>query len=217
MVARLLHPLALLVSKMDDTNGAPRPVADAEIPPGDPGFARLIATYNRMTTAVEARADVERRLAERERYVSLGRLSSSLAHEINNPLGGLLNAADTHPDLRRPARSGAAVRRPDAAGLAHLRDVARAILDQNRLDRAGQPLGPEDFEDLQLLFEPEAVSRDQVLELAIEVGATSLAALPAAPVRQLALNLLLNAGAAAAQGGRVGLTASNGAESLCRS
>ncbi len=48
-----------------------------------------------MTTAVEARAEAERRLAERERFVSLGRLSSSLAHEINNPLGGLLNAADT--------------------------------------------------------------------------------------------------------------------------
>ena len=40
-----------------------------------------------MSGAAEAKAEAERRLADRERFVSLGRLSSSLAHEINNPIG----------------------------------------------------------------------------------------------------------------------------------
>jgi signal transduction histidine kinase len=90
-------------------------------------------------------------------------------------------------------------------GLGHLRDVTRAILDQNRLDRAGQPLRPEDFEDLRLLFEPEAASRDQVLSWTVEAPAPLLAELPAAPVRQIVLNLLLNAGAAAGPHGQVDL------------
>lgn len=213
-VARILRPVGTLVRAMDATEGVPRPIAEADIPRGDPRLARLIATYNRMTTAIEARAEAERRLAERERFVSLGRLSSSLAHEINNPLGGLLNAADTivtyadRPEVVR--ESGNLMLR----GLHHLRDVARAILDQNRLDRNGQPLRTVDFEDLRLLFEPEVASREQTLDWRIAAGDTTLAALLAAPVRQVTLNLLLNASEAAGIGGRVGLSVTNGADVL---
>lgn len=213
-VARILRPVGALVQAMDASGGAPRPIPQAEIPHGDPGLARLIETYNQMTTAVEERAEAERRLADRERFVSLGRLSSALAHEVNNPLGGLLNAADTirtyadRPDVVR--QSAELMQR----GLGHLRDVTRAILDQNRLDRAGQPLRHEDFEDLRLLFEPEAHSRNLRLDWEVQAGAAALASQPAAPVRQVALNLLLNAGAAADQGGEVGLAVSNGGDQL---
>lgn len=213
-VARLLRPLGVLVQAMDDSKGAPRPIDAAEIPSGDASLARLIATYNRMTTEMERRTEAERRLAERERFVSLGRLSSSLAHEINNPLGGLLNAADTiqnyagRPEVVR--ESAALIHR----GLRHLRDVARAILDQNRLDRAGQPLRHEDFEDLRLLFEPEVHSRSQVLDWTIEASASALARSPATQVRQIVLNLLLNAGAAAGPAGEVALHVTERSNSL---
>lgn len=213
-VARILRPVGALVQAMDTSGGAPRPIPPAEIPQGDPGLARLIATYNQMTTAVEERAEAERRSADRERFVSLGRLSSSLAHEVNNPLGGLLNAADTiHTYADRPevVRQSAELMQ---RGLGHLRDVTRAILDQNRLDRAGQPLRPEDFEDLRLLFEPEAHSRSQVLDWQVQAGAAALAGQPAAPVRQVALNLLLNAGAAAGLNGRVGLSVAKDGNAL---
>jgi signal transduction histidine kinase len=213
-VARILRPVGALVQAMDGSGGAPRPIPESDIPQGDPGLARLIETYNQMTTAVEERAEAERRLADRERFVSLGRLSSSLAHEVNNPLGGLLNAADTirtyadRPDVVR--QSAELMQR----GLGHLRDVTRAILDQNRLDRVGQPLRPEDFEDLRLLFEPEAHSHKLALDWQVQAGPAALAGQPAAPVRQVALNLLLNAGAAAGQEGQVGLKVSNGGDVL---
>ncbi len=213
-VARILRPVGALVQAMDASGGAPRPIPTTEIPHGDPGLARLIETYNQMTTAVEERAEAERRLADRERFVSLGRLSSALAHEVNNPLGGLLNAADTirtYADRPEVVRQSAELMQ---RGLGHLRDVTRAMLDQNRLDRAGQPLRPEDFEDLRLLFEPEAHSRNLALEWKVEAGAEALASQPAAPVRQVALNLLLNAGAAAGKGGEVGIKVSNGGDRL---
>jgi signal transduction histidine kinase len=204
-VARILRPVGVLVQAMDDPRGAPRPIAATDIPRGDPGLARLTETYNRMVAAVEQRNEAERRLAERERFVSLGRLSSSLAHEINNPLGGLLNAADTirtYADRPEVVRQSADLM---LRGLQHLREVTRAILDQNRLDRAGQPLRPDDFEDLRLLFEPEVQRRGQTIAWTVDARATTLATLPAAPVRQVALNLLLNAGTAAGYGGQVGL------------
>jgi signal transduction histidine kinase len=213
-VARILRPVGLLVKAMDGTRGAPQPIPPDSMPHGDPGMTRLIAAYNRMTGAVEARAEAERRLAERERFVSLGRLSSSLAHEVNNPLGGLLNAADTirtYADRPEVVRQSAELMH---RGLAHLRDVTRAMLDQHRLDRTGEPLRPEDFEDMKLLFEPEAHGRSQALDWQVLAPAASLATQPAAPVRQIVLNLLLNAGAAAGTGGRIGLQVANGAGRL---
>lgn len=214
VVARQLRPLGVLVQAMGGKTGVPHAIPEDRMPRGDPGLVRLFETYNAMAAAAEARAEAERRLAARERFVSLGRLSSSLAHEINNPLGGLMNAADTilsYPD--RPAvvrQSAGLIQR----GLAHLRDVSRAILDQYRLDRADQPLRPEDFEDLRLLFAPEAASRGQSLDWHIAADAAALCRHPAAPVRQIVLNLLLNAGVAAGVSGHVALEVASDASGL---
>lgn len=213
-VARILRPVGVIIRAMDDSKGVPGAIAEADIPKGDPGLARLISTYNRMTAAVRERAESERRLAERERFVSLGRLSSSLAHEINNPLGGLLNAADTikvYADRPQVVRQSAELLQ---RGLNHLREVTRAILDEYRIDRAGSRLRPEDFEDLRLLFEPEVHSREQELEWRVDADPAAMAALPAAPVRQFTLNLLLNAAAAAGPAGKVGLEVADGERGL---
>lgn len=202
---RMLKPVALLAGHMGRMEGTLEPIPASDLPRGDTELAQLFQTYNAMTEAVQAKAEAERRLAERERFVSLGRLSSSLAHEINNPLGGLLNATDT---IRAYADRPEVVR--DAAdlldrGLRHLRDVARATLEQNRIDRSGLPLRPEDFDDLRLLFGPEVVRLNQKLDWRVEAPTEVLEAHPAAAVRQIVLNLLLNAAAAAGTGGSVGL------------
>ena len=71
---------------------------------------------------------------------------------MNNPLGGLLNAADTirtYSDRPEVVRQSAELM---LRGLSHLRDVTRAILDENRLDRIGQALRREDLEDLRGLL-----------------------------------------------------------------
>jgi len=200
---------------MRNTEGAPRPIPDEQAPAGDSELARLVHTYNDMVCAIEAKTDAERRLAERERFVSLGRLSSSLAHEINNPLGGLLNAADT---IQQYADRPEVVRQSSeliTRGLKHLRDVAKATLDQNRLDRTGAPLSPDDFDDLHLLIGPEVSRRMQSLDWRIKAGAATLAAFASAPVRQIVLNLLLNATEAAGQNGRLGLGVTVGNGHLC--
>ena len=205
LMRRMLRPITLLAAQMARATGTPEAVPGDLVPKGDSELARLVQTYNAMSSAVEAKAEAERRLAERERFVSLGRLSSSLAHEINNPLGGLLNATDTiltyadRPDVVRT--SAALIDR----GLRHLRDVARTTLDQNRLDRLGVALSREDFDDLHILFEPEA--RRRGLQLDWRVNATDLPAMDSAPVRQIALNLLLNAAAVGQSGGTVSFVA----------
>lgn len=205
VMARMLKPVELLAHHMGEAGGTPHPIPESAIPRSDSVLARLLRNFNAMAGAIDARAEAERRLAERERFVSLGRLSSSLAHEINNPLGGLLNATDTirtyadRPDVVR--KSAALIDR----GLRHLRDVSRVILEENRIDRSGRSLSASDFDDLRLLFEPETTRRGQKLEWRIEGGNDTLRGAPSGPVRQIALNLLLNASSAASDGGMVSL------------
>lgn len=202
---RMLRPITRLAQRMRETAQSPEPIPESDIPRGDTEVTRLVQTYNVMAEAVDAKAETERRLAERERFVSLGRLSSSLAHEINNPLGGLLNAADTiteyadRPDIVR--QSASLLKR----GLGHLRDVARATLDHNRLDRASAPLSREDFDDLQLLIGPEIKRQQQSLDWRIGADEATMAQFASAPLRQIVLNLLLNASSAAGNGGKVAL------------
>jgi signal transduction histidine kinase len=211
---RMFRPILRLARHISETAGSPRPIAQSDLPHSDAELARLFNTYNAMTGAVEAKAEIERRLSERERYVSLGRLSSSLAHEINNPLGGLLNATDA---ILQYADRPAAVRQSAELiqrGLKHLRDVARVTLDQHRIDRSGAKMSREDFEDLHLLFGPEASRLDQNVEWLVEAGDEELMQLPAVKVRQIVLNLLLNASAAAGKNGEISLVVSSGRTGL---
>jgi len=214
---RMLMPIARLVRRMRETADAPEPIPESDLPRGDTEMTRLVRTYNAMTDAVVAKADTERRLAERERFVSLGRLSSSLAHEINNPLGGLLNAVDTvrqYADRPDVVRQSADIL---SRGLNHLRDVAQATLDQNRLDRSSAPLSFEDFEDLRLLVGPEISRQEQKLNWQVSASGEALSSFASAPLRQVSLNLLLNASAAAGTKGEVSLMVSEKPGVLCLS
>lgn len=206
-IRRMLKPVTTLARQMTETKGEPHPIPVADIPRGDGELARLAHIYNAMVGAVAAKAEAERRLAERERFVALGRLSSSLAHEINNPLGGLLNATDT---IRRYSDRPEVVQQSADLldrGLRHLRDVTRATLDQNRIDRETRALAPDDFEDIKLLIQPEVSRLALTLQWSVDPSAVTKVNLSAGPVRQIALNLLLNACAAASQNGCVGLVA----------
>lgn len=206
VMARMLRPVELLAQHMGEVGDTPHPIPESAIPRSDTVLARLLRNFNDMAGAIDARTEAERRLAERERFVSLGRLSSSLAHEINNPLGGLLNATDT---IRTYADRPEVVRQSADLidrGLRHLRDVSRVILEENRMDRSGRALSASDFDDLRLLFEPEVIRRRQRLEWNVNGTGKIVQHLPSAPVRQIALNLLLNASSAAPEDGDIALS-----------
>ncbi|MEM8635856.1 MAG: HAMP domain-containing sensor histidine kinase [Pseudomonadota bacterium] len=207
VVRRLLKPVEVLTGHMGTADGTPFPVPEHDIQEVGTTFAPLLRNFNGMLGAIDARREAEQRLSERERFVSLGRLSSSLAHEINNPLGGLLNATDTirtYADRPEVVRDSAEIL---DRGLKHLRDVSQAILEENRRDSADTPLAARDFDDLKVLFEPEALRRRQAVNWDVADPGNTMGAFPAAPIRQISLNLLLNASAAAGDGGRVGFQA----------
>lgn len=205
LMRRLLRPVARLTDLMGRNTDTLEPIPDSAIPRRNPEIARLYETYNGLIRAVEERNATTRRLADRERFVSLGRLAGTLAHEVNNPLGGMLNTVDTlraYPNRADVVTSSAELL---DRGLRHLRDVVRAMLEIHRDALESRPLSSADMEDLNLLIRPEAESRGQQLRWDVTLPDAYVARLPAGKVRQIALNLLLNASSVAGYGGEIGL------------
>src|SRR6516165_4865489 len=89
----------------------------------------------------------------------LGRLASGMAHEVNNPLGGMLNAIDTiQAHGKDPAvlqTSLDFLRR----GLASIRNVARAALVTYKGGSDTELLTQGDLDDLPFLVQHETGAR----------------------------------------------------------
>ncbi|GMG85081.1 hypothetical protein LNKW23_42970 [Paralimibaculum aggregatum] len=208
VVRRMLHPVSLIAAHMRGEGGAgPQPIPEARIPRGANEFSALFRTYNALVAAEREREEIARRAAEHQRLVSLGRLAASVAHEINNPLAGMLATVDTmkrHGDRPGVAASGVAL---IERGLIGIRNVVQAMLTSNRAEAAQLALSEADFDDLRLLVTPEIRERHQRLDWQVSLGAGARFPVASGPVRQIVLNLLLNATAAAGEGGRVGFRA----------
>jgi signal transduction histidine kinase len=192
LVRRMLSPLRVLARHMElDAAGALVPITiDRHDRPGSE-FDRLFRRFNAMAQAMEEREMLKARIAEEERLASLGRLSSIVAHEINNPLGGLLNAVDTlRTHGHRPSVRENAVGLLER-GLNNIRDVVGMTLAIYRPDRDPRPVRRKDIDDLRLLVEGAALRRHVSLiwRNRLEEGS----GIPAGPLRQILLNLALNA------------------------
>lgn len=205
-VGRILRPVHTLTHHLHQgVASVAQPIPDAQLGRAHSEFGQLFRRYNALVAAMQERQGLATRLAEEERLASLGRLASGMAHEINNPLGGLFNALDT---LKRHGADAAARLRAVSLlerGLSGIRDVVRSALVTYRAESAERPLKPADIDDLGLLVRPEVERRG--LSLVWDNTLTKDVAVRAGAVRQAVLNLLLNACQASTPGSRVFLTA----------
>ena len=196
---RMAVPLVQLSSRMGEIRSR---IPDA-IDPGAYAYqdelGRLFAAFGKMVEELRENERLKDDMVQSQRLAAVGSLAAGIAHEVNNPLCGMLTAVDTlkqRPDIDpRVMKTVSMLER----GLMHISDTVRALLVEARAQ--SRPLAPGDIEDVRRLLQPQTQKKN--LRLEWRNGLTHGIALPATDVRQILINLLLNAIQAAPEGGCV--------------
>jgi signal transduction histidine kinase len=186
---RTADPLVRLARQMDQIpDRVPDNPEPVDYPYGDE-LGRLFMAYARMVDALREKALLERGIVASERLAAVGRLTSGIAHEINNPLAGLLTAVDT---LKTRSQLDARTHHTldlIERGLHQIRDTVAALLVEARSQK--RDLEAHDIEDVATLLQPVASKAQVRLETHVELARRL--PLPAGPVRQILINLVNNA------------------------
>ncbi len=198
------HTGAPLVALAQAMRQVPNQLAEAEsarLPQSGDEIGQLGDAFRRMLAELKRKEELERQMLASERLAAVGRLSAGIAHEINNPLGGMLTAIKTWQRHGSGDPLAAQTLSLLERGLTQIRNTVSALLVETKTE--DRSFAPADIDDLLILVEGEAHARS----VRVEVAGTLAEALPlpATLVRQILLNLLLNAVAAAAPDGRVWL------------
>lgn len=200
---RMVTPLdrlrsAMLAAPRRETAATARAALD-EVSARPDEVGELGRSFGAMLDQIAAQQELERHMFEAERMASIGQLTAGIAHEVNNPLGGMLAVIENR---RLQGGLDAASERTLGLlerGLRQVHGTVQALLNEARSER--HPLTEADLRDLELLLRPEAEHARCALQWTVEPPPGP--SLPAVPVRQVLLNLTLNAIAAAGLRGRV--------------
>ncbi|GAB4344437.1 MAG: ATP-binding protein [Gammaproteobacteria bacterium] len=196
---RMVGPLTQLSRCLSQLGKQPLDDIECALVEGEDEIGQLGARFNEMVRELQEKQRLEAEMVKSERLAAVGRLAAGVAHEINNPLGGMFNAINTF----RHHGSGDPVAERTLSllerGLAQIRETVSALLVEARSE--SHALTPQDVDDVHMLLEPDAHKHAVTLNWHSELGGT--VGLPSTPVRQVLINLSLNAVHAAPQGGVV--------------
>ena len=186
---RMAAPMRLLADHMTDLSRKLPPPLPDHIYTNNDELGRLFRVYDQMRRELADKAALEKQIVRSDRLAALGRLTASIAHEINNPLGGLLTALDT---LKRHGAHDPVLDRIVPLlerGLRQIQDIVAALLVEARAK--SRDLNHQDVEDIHALLAQEA--RKRSVDWEWHNGLDSAARLPSTLVRQILINLLMNA------------------------
>lgn len=174
-----------------------------DLPRSGDEIGQLGEAFRHMVAEMRIKQELEQQMLSSERLAAIGRLTAGIAHEINNPLTGMLTALNTFQrhggDPQRAERTLSLLQR----GLTQIRNTVGALLVEAKVE--DRSFAPEDIDDLLILVEAEAHVR--AVHIVVDGRIAEPVPLPATLLRQIILNLLLNAVAAAGEGGTVRLNA----------
>lgn len=192
VIRSIQRPLGTLSTQLSHAVAfGPQKIDESHIPASDQEAHALMHAYNRMVEAVQDRERLSERLAAQDQQALLGRIAATLAHEIRNPLTGIMTALQT---IRMygddPVSRHEALEFIDR-GIQSLQGVSHATLNTYRPTAPGPALELRDLHDIILLVEPHAARKG--VRVDSELTLKGPVQIDAFKVRQIILNLLLNA------------------------
>jgi len=186
----MVKPLAAVtqgleaVGRGEMTDFAPVPVKDKD------EIGRLSVTFNQIMSELAEKKMLEEEIAMSEKLVALGRITAGVAHEVNNPLAGLLNCIDTlqkHPgDQKLIDRYLPVIDQ----GLHRIKDIVHNLLVGLKIEESDEKVNTEHVDKLQDLITAEIGDRD--IEVIWDNRADKGIKIPA-KLEQIVFNLLKNA------------------------
>ncbi|MCF3932806.1 HAMP domain-containing histidine kinase [Acuticoccus sp. M5D2P5] len=196
LTRRILRPLDGFIARLADEGGGAR----------GPRLQGTELTRLEAALALRERSEAARHqalsvAAERERDAVLARLAATLAHEVRNPLAGLMNAVSTirrygdDPDVRH--RNVELL----ARGLDSIASIVDVTLAAYRRRSGRRRLTGHEIREIDLLVATQA--RHAEVEIKWDVDANDAIDTDADGLRQILLNLILNAIRAAPRGSAV--------------
>lgn len=196
---RMAFPLVQLTARMGDISRKWPADLNPELYSHHDEIGKLFEAYTQMLEDLKDKEELEKQMVQSERLAALGQLAAGIAHEINNPLSGMLTAIDTlkcYSDIDpRMMKTIALIVR----GLTQIKDTVGALLVEAKIK--SRNLTPQDIEDVLILVTPMA--RKKALHIGWHNSLDEEVPLPATLVRQILINLLLNAVQAAERQGEV--------------
>lgn len=150
---------------------------------------RLVKRIQSVSEELAEKDWLEQQMVRSERQAALGRLAAGVAHEINNPLGGMFTAIATYKRHGQNPKVSEKTVSLLERGLEQIRQIVSALLVE--VKNEPRDLSRQDIRDLAELLAPRA--HEKQLQLAWPEDLPATLPLPAGPVRQVVMNLVLNA------------------------
>lgn len=161
--------------------------------------------------------ETHKRLVQQERIAALGRAAAQVAHEVKNPLAGLLlYALHLKSKIDKSSESEAALVGKIVETINHLIDTVERILGFARpitITPRSTNLNQIANDVLELL-RPQITANDIDVHVSLSEQATS-AMIDESSMRGALMNLILNAVEAMPEGGRLTVTSDGDEQTLC--
>ena len=185
MAAPLLH-LSDAMSKI--TPSLPEP-GEIMLEESNDEIGQLGKAFKGMLAELKEKEQLQQQVITSNRLAAIGRLTAGIAHEINNPLGGMLNAISTYK--RHGTQDSLTLKTLSILerGLIQVKETVAALLVEAK--SRTRPFDRNDVEDIRTLIQPDVKAKN--IDFTGEIDIAGIQSIPSTLARQVIINLLLNA------------------------